>query len=151
MQTTRRSRMTTTSPQKSKRGVEGATIYPKQTKRSYNSTPHLVMRLRRLTRGINAQNGKKRLRQARYEPGRERNDRVQDQSATEGGSQVPDCPLNHVSSYTYNLLNPSVTVNPLRTAVPFWGQTTGNLSALSPKRDCGSKGASRAVLLVVLI
>ena len=24
-------------------------------------------------------------------------------------------------------------------AVPFWGQTTWNLSALSPKRDCGSK------------
>ena len=27
-----------------------------------------------------------------------------------------------------------------RTAVPFWGQTTWNLSSLSPKRDCGSKG-----------
>ena len=30
-------------------------------------------------------------------------------------------------------------VNPFRTAVPFWGQTTQCLSSLSPKRDCGSK------------
>ena len=30
-------------------------------------------------------------------------------------------------------------VNPFRTAVPFWGQTTWNLTGLSPKRDCGSK------------
>ena len=36
---------------------------------------------------------------------RELNDRVRDQSATEGDSQVPDCPVNHVSSYTYSLLN----------------------------------------------
>ena len=28
------------------------------------------------------------------------NDRERDRSATEGDSQVPDCPLNHVSSYT---------------------------------------------------
>ena len=28
---------------------------------------------------------------------------------------------------------------PFRTAVPFWGQTTWNLSGLSPKRDCSSK------------
>ena len=41
---------------------------------------------------------------------RELNDRVRDQSATEGDSQVvPDYPLSLVSSYTYNLLNPSVT------------------------------------------
>ena len=31
-------------------------------------------------------------------------------------------------------------VNPFRTAVPFWGQTTWNLSGLSPQRDRGSKG-----------
>ena len=30
-------------------------------------------------------------------------------------------------------------LNPFRTAVPFWGQTTWKLSCLSPKRDCGSK------------
>ena len=29
-----------------------------------------------------------------------------------------------------------VDVNPCRTAVPFWGQTTWNLCDLSPKRDC---------------
>ena len=29
---------------------------------------------------------------------------------------------------------------PFRTAVPFWGQITWNLSGLAPKRDCGSKG-----------
>ena len=33
-------------------------------------------------------------------------------------------------------------VNPFRTAVPFWGQTTLILSKLSPKRDCGPKRAS---------
>ena len=27
--------------------------------------------------------------------------RVQEQSAIEGDSRVPDCPLNHVSSYMY--------------------------------------------------
>ena len=32
-------------------------------------------------------------------------------------------------------------VNPFRTAVPFWGQTTSQISSsLSPKRDFGSKG-----------
>ena len=31
-------------------------------------------------------------------------------------------------------------INPFRTAVPFWGQTTQILSSLSPKRGCGSKG-----------
>ena len=30
-------------------------------------------------------------------------------------------------------------VNPFKTAVPFWGQNTRNLSSLSQKRDCGSK------------
>ena len=29
--------------------------------------------------------------------------------------------------------------NPLRTAVPFWGQSTRILSGSSPDRDCGSK------------
>ena len=40
---------------------------------------------------------------------REPRDRMRDQSATEGHSRVPECPLNHLSSYTYNILNPSVT------------------------------------------
>ena len=30
-------------------------------------------------------------------------------------------------------------LNPFRTAIPFWGQTTWILSGLSPKRDCRSK------------
>ena len=30
-------------------------------------------------------------------------------------------------------------LNPFRTAVPFWGQSTQSSSSLSPKRDCGSK------------
>ena len=33
----------------------------------------------------------------------------------------------------------SRTLNPFRTAVPLWGQTTQISSSLSPKRDCGSK------------
>ena len=32
-------------------------------------------------------------------------------------------------------LNPSIS----RTAVPFWGQSTSNLTGLPPKRDCGPK------------
>ena len=31
-------------------------------------------------------------------------------------------------------------LNPFRTAVPFWGQTTQISSSLSPKRDCGFEG-----------
>ena len=30
-------------------------------------------------------------------------------------------------------------VGPVRTAVPFWGRITYNLTYLSPKRACGSK------------
>ena len=30
--------------------------------------------------------------------------RVQEESTTEGGSRVPDCPRTHVSSYMYNIL-----------------------------------------------
>ena len=35
--------------------------------------------------------------------------KAQEQSATEGDSRVLDCPLNHVSSYMYNLLDVSFT------------------------------------------
>ena len=31
-------------------------------------------------------------------------------------------------------------IDPFRTAVPFWGQTSQISSSLPPKRDCGSKG-----------
>ena len=40
-------------------------------------------------------------------------------------------------------------LNPFRTAVPLWGQTTQILSSLSPKRDCGSKGVNDTRLLLV--
>ena len=33
-------------------------------------------------------------------------------------------------------------LNPFRTAVPFWGQSTWSLTGLSPKWDCGSKGVN---------
>ena len=35
------------------------------------------------------------------------------------------------------------SLNPFRTAVPFWGKILENLSGLSPKRDCGSKGVNK--------
>ena len=38
------------------------------------------------------------------------------------------------------VINCSLTFDPFRTAVPCWGQTTWNLSGLSPKRDCGYIG-----------
>ena len=37
-------------------------------------------------------------------------------------------------------------LNPVRTAVPFWGQTSWDLNGLSPKRDCGSKRLKRLLL-----
>ena len=39
----------------------------------------------------------------------------------------------------------SNTINPFRTAVPFWGQTSHISSSLSPKRDSGPKGVNREV------
>ena len=39
-----------------------------------------------------------------------------------------------------NLVPP---VNPFRTAIPFWGQLTWDLSDLSPKRDGGPKRVER--------
>ena len=41
-------------------------------------------------------------------------------------------------------------VNPFRTAVPFWGQTSLISSSLYPKRDCGSKGVKALADLYVL-
>ena len=43
--------------------------------------------------------------------------------------------MNHVSISILKL-----KLNPFRTAVPFWGQTTQISSSFSPKRDCGSTG-----------
>ena len=34
------------------------------------------------------------------------------------------------------------SINPFRTAVPFWGQSIQISSSFVPKRDCGSKGVS---------
>ena len=42
--------------------------------------------------------------------------------------------LEYVGEY-----NARFVFNPFRTAVPFWGQTTKNLTGLSPKRDCSPK------------
>ena len=41
-----------------------------------------------------------------------------------------------------------VCVYPLGTAVPFWGQTADNLSALSSKRDCSPEGSVPHELLI---
>ena len=38
-------------------------------------------------------------------------------------------------------------LNPFRTAVPFWGQSSLISSTLPPNRDCGSKGVKSAVVL----
>ena len=40
-------------------------------------------------------------------------------------------------------------LNPFRTAVPFWGQTTRSLTGLSPERDCGSLKGLKAPMIVV--
>ena len=40
---------------------------------------------------------------------------------------------------TGRLLEMRVGLTPFRTAAPFWGQSTWNLTGLSPLRDCGFK------------
>ena len=42
-------------------------------------------------------------------------------------------------SYVRACFTPRPWLNPLRTAVPFWGQTSQVPSSMSPKRDCGTK------------
>ena len=37
---------------------------------------------------------------------------------------------------------PQIAINPFSAAAPFWGQTTSNLSGVSPKRDCSSERVS---------
>ena len=39
-------------------------------------------------------------------------------------------------------------LNPFRTAVPFWGQTSQISSIFVPKRDCGSKGVKNGTPVV---
>ena len=57
-------------------------------------------------------------------------------------------PVNHLISWhctlrhnraTININTSSRFIDPFRTAVPFWVQSTWNLTGLYPKRDCGSK------------
>ena len=53
----------------------------------------------------------------------------------------------HVLGTWYILLPTAVcttmpSLNPFRTAVPFWGQTSQISSSFVPKRDCGSKGVN---------
>ena len=42
------------------------------------------------------------------------------------------------------------TLNPFRTAVPFWGHSIQTSSSLSPKRDCGSKRVNITMFLFVV-
>ena len=49
-------------------------------------------------------------------------------------------------NHTFKLQRRGSPLNPFRTAVPIQGQLAWNLSGLSPKRDCGSKGRTRKVL-----
>ena len=47
----------------------------------------------------------------------------------------------------HGLLREHDLLDPFRTAVPFWGQSTQNLTDLSPKRDCSlNKRVKRARL-----
>ena len=61
-----------------------------------------------------------------------------------GSSSPPSC-LSCLSLVPKRIMMVSVMyhvmmiVNPFRTAVPFWGQNSWNLTGLSPKRDCGPK------------
>ena len=59
--------------------------------------------------------------------------------------------VSHVQAFTlvcvfftvsFFFLPGAININPFRTAVPFWGQTSLISSSLSPKRDCGSKGVN---------
>ena len=43
------------------------------------------------------------------------------------------------ASSTTSIVKVFSTINPFRTAVPFWGQSSQFISSLSPKRDCGPK------------
>ena len=43
----------------------------------------------------------------------------------------------------------TININPFRTAVSLWGQTTQISSSLSPKRDCGSKGVNKVLTLLI--
>ena len=52
----------------------------------------------------------------------------------------------HVHIFAYDHLVPRTAasnINPFRTAVPFWGQTSQIPSSLSPKRDCGAIRVNR--------
>ena len=72
--------------------------------------------------------------------------RVQEQSATGRGSRVPGCPLNHVFSYVYNLLDVSVTSMPRALILVV-------RNCLSPRTDTiyvdvSVSNTSRALILV---
>ena len=41
-----------------------------------------------------------------------------------------------ISSWSRKVVPRNALVNPFRTAVPFWGQTSQIISNMSPKRDC---------------
>ena len=52
-------------------------------------------------------------------------------------------PLLLCSSIVFILRHIIVVCLPFRTAVPFWGHTTQNLSGLSPQWECGAKRGLR--------
>ena len=64
----------------------------------------------------------------------------------EGNPESNDFRRHRCYNQTQNVIpstSVSAAINPFRTAVPFWGQTSQILSSLSPKRDWGSKGVKK--------
>ena len=53
---------------------------------------------------------------------------------------VQNLPIYEV--YIYCIITFTFQLNPFRSAVPFWGQITHNLTGLSPKRDCSPEGVN---------
>ena len=68
-----------------------------------------------------------------------RNSRHADQPTKPRGAWVLCTHFCLLPSTIKRLAKYTGRVNPFRTAVPFWGQTSQISSSLSPKRDCGSK------------
>ena len=60
-------------------------------------------------------------------------------------------PAAHVISVSlyYSLRSQAMRLSTVRTAVPFWGQSSLILGSLSPKRDRGSQGVKLRLLLFI--
>ena len=59
------------------------------------------------------------------------------------GVECDTGPLFMVPSTMGSIVGFICRVNPFRTAVPFWGQTSQISSSFVPKRDHGSKGVKK--------